>query len=62
MVRHARTVLNELNQAADELRGLQTGSGASAVGASTTNAVVSGIVLITIGDGIFAIVYYAIGI
>lgn len=26
MVRHARTVLNELNQAADELRGLQTGA------------------------------------
>ena len=26
MVRHARTVLNELNQAADELRGLKTGA------------------------------------
>jgi phospholipid/cholesterol/gamma-HCH transport system permease protein len=44
------------------LRGLQTGSGASAVGASTTSAVVSGIVLITITDGIFAVVYYMLGL
>jgi phospholipid/cholesterol/gamma-HCH transport system permease protein len=42
------------------LRGLQTMTGASAVGQSTTNAVVSGIVLIAIVDGIFALVYYAL--
>ncbi len=44
------------------LRGLQTRTGASAVGESTTSAVVSCIVLVAIGDGIFAIVYYALGI
>ncbi len=44
------------------LRGLQTKSGASAVGESTTRAVVSGLVLITIVDGIFAVVFYALGI
>lgn len=43
------------------LRGLQTSTGASAVGQATTNAVVSGIVLIAIVDGIFALVYYALG-
>ena len=40
------------------LRGLQTGIGASAVGESTTSAVVSGIILIAITDGIFSIIYY----
>ncbi|BCA54558.1 glycoprotein endopeptidase metalloprotease [Nitrospira sp. KM1] len=40
------------------LRGLQTRSGASAVGESTTSAVVSGLVLITIVDGVFAVVFY----
>jgi phospholipid/cholesterol/gamma-HCH transport system permease protein len=39
------------------LRGLQTTTGASAVGESTTRAVVSGIVLIVITDGIFSVVY-----
>lgn len=43
------------------LRGLQTGSGALAVGASTTRAVVSSIVLIILTDGLFAVVFYAIG-
>ncbi len=43
------------------LRGLQTKSGASAVGVSTTRSVVSGIVLVVIVDAIFAVVYYAIG-
>ena len=42
------------------LRGLQTATGASAVGQSTTNAVVSGIVLIAIVDGVFALVYYTL--
>jgi phospholipid/cholesterol/gamma-HCH transport system permease protein len=44
------------------LRGLQTKSGASAVGLSTTRAVVSGIVLIVATDGIFSILYYYLGI
>jgi phospholipid/cholesterol/gamma-HCH transport system permease protein len=44
------------------LRGMQTGTGASAVGESTTNAVVSGLVLIAIVDGAFAVVYYYLGI
>jgi phospholipid/cholesterol/gamma-HCH transport system permease protein len=44
------------------LRGLQTETGASAVGISATNAVVSGIVLIVFVDGIFAVLYYFLGI
>jgi phospholipid/cholesterol/gamma-HCH transport system permease protein len=40
------------------LRGLQTRTGATAVGESTTSAVVSGIILIAITDGIFSVVYY----
>lgn len=40
------------------VRGLQTGKGAWAVGASTTSAVVSGIILIAVMDGIFAVFYY----
>ncbi len=39
------------------LRGLQTSSGASAVGASTTSAVVSGIVLIALSDAFFSVLY-----
>jgi len=44
------------------LRGLQTGTGASAVGDSTTRAVVSGIVLIVAADGLFGVLYYVLGI
>jgi phospholipid/cholesterol/gamma-HCH transport system permease protein len=44
------------------LRGLQTGQGAQAVGASATSAVVSGIILIAATDGIFAVVFYVLGI
>ena len=44
------------------LRGLQTRTGASAVGVSTTRAVVSGILLIVIADMVFAVVYYQLGI
>jgi len=43
------------------LRGLQTKSGASAVGESTTRAVVSGIFLIIMVDAIFAVVFWAVG-
>lgn len=44
------------------LRGLQTGTGASAVGNAATRAVVSGIVAIVVADGLFAMVYYCLGI
>ncbi len=44
------------------LQGLRTGIGASAVGDAATRAVVSGIVLIVIGDGVFSVLYYYLGI
>lgn len=44
------------------LRGLQTGNSPSAVGDSATRAVVSGIVAIVLADGVFAVVYYYLGI
>ncbi len=44
------------------LRGLQTTTGASAVGDAATRAVVSGIILLVIVDGVFAVVYYVLGI
>lgn len=43
-------------------RGLQTKTGASAVGISTTRAVVSGIVLIVIAEGIFSVILHYMGI
>jgi len=43
------------------LRGLQTKTGASAVGDSTTKAVVTSIIAIVVIDGVFAVVYYYIG-
>ncbi len=44
------------------LRGLQTETGASAVGISATSAVVSGIVLIVAADGIFAVLFYYLNV
>jgi phospholipid/cholesterol/gamma-HCH transport system permease protein len=44
------------------LRGLQTKTGASAVGISTTRAVVSGIILIVLADGAFSVAFYYLGI
>ena len=44
------------------VRGLQTTTGASAVGESTTRAVVSGIILIVVTDGIFSVVYYYLNV
>jgi phospholipid/cholesterol/gamma-HCH transport system permease protein len=44
------------------LCGLQTGQGASAVGNSATRAVVSSILLIVIADGVFAVLFYFLGI
>lgn len=43
-------------------RGLNTGTGASGVGTATTSAVVSGIVLIIIADGIFSIGFFYFGL
>ena len=40
------------------MRGLQTGSGATAVGDSTTKAVVTGILLVVLIDALFAVIYY----
>lgn len=55
-------VLGLLVAAIGCLRGLQTKRGASAVGDSATRAVVSGIILIAVADGVFAVVYYYLGI
>jgi phospholipid/cholesterol/gamma-HCH transport system permease protein len=44
------------------LRGLETEAGASAVGDSATRAVVSGIILLVVVDGIFAVVYFVLDI
>ena len=43
-------------------RGLETGTGAVAVGLSTTRSVVSGILLTILVDGAFAVAYYSVGI
>ena len=44
------------------LRGMQTKTGASAVGESTTSAVVTGMVTIIILDGLIAGIYYVLGV
>ena len=44
------------------LEGLRTGSGARAVGESTTRSVVTSIVLIILADGFFGVIYYLLGI
>jgi len=44
------------------IRGYQTKSGPSAVGISTTRAVVTCIILIAVFDGLFSITYYYLGI
>lgn len=44
------------------LRGLQTSAGASAVGEAATRAVVSGIIMLVIVDGVFALAYYLLDI
>lgn len=43
------------------LRGLNTGNGASAVGAATTQAVVQTLVLLVVADGLFAVVAHHMG-
>jgi phospholipid/cholesterol/gamma-HCH transport system permease protein len=44
------------------LRGLRTGDGPGAVGDSTTRAVVAGIVLVIVADGLFGVAYYYLGV
>jgi phospholipid/cholesterol/gamma-HCH transport system permease protein len=44
------------------LRGMQSGTSSSAVGVATTSAVVTSIVLIIGAAGIFAVVFYILGI
>jgi phospholipid/cholesterol/gamma-HCH transport system permease protein len=44
------------------LRGLQTRAGASAVGDAATRAVVTGIILLVVVDGLFAVAYYMLDI
>jgi phospholipid/cholesterol/gamma-HCH transport system permease protein len=44
------------------MRGLQTGTGAAAVGNSATKAVVSSLVLIVAVDGVFALIYWVLDI
>jgi phospholipid/cholesterol/gamma-HCH transport system permease protein len=44
------------------LRGLQTRAGASAVGDAATRAVVTGIILLVVVDGMFAVAYYLLDI
>ena len=57
-----RTVLRSVIVAAVGcLRGIQTGQGAGAVGQSATSSVVSGIILIAIAEGVFAVVFYVLG-
>jgi phospholipid/cholesterol/gamma-HCH transport system permease protein len=43
-------------------RGLETAAGASAVGDAATRAVVSGIILLVVIDGVFAVIYFLIDI
>ncbi|MCB1308418.1 MAG: ABC transporter permease [Leptospiraceae bacterium] len=43
-------------------QGMKTGTGASAVGDSTTKAVVNGIILIAVTDGLFAVLFYMLEI
>ena len=44
------------------LRGMQSGNSSSAVGEATTNAVVTSIVAIIVACGIFAVLFYVLGI
>lgn len=44
------------------LHGIKTRFGAQAVGQSTTQAVVSSLIMLVVADGIFALVYYVLGV
>jgi phospholipid/cholesterol/gamma-HCH transport system permease protein len=56
------TTYGMLIAAAGCLRGMQSGASSSAVGDATTSAVVTGIVLIIVTCGIYAVVFYLLGI
>ena len=56
------TVYGVLIALAGCLRGIQCGSSSSAVGDAATSAVVTGIVAIVVACGIFAVVFYVLGI
>jgi phospholipid/cholesterol/gamma-HCH transport system permease protein len=56
------TVYGVLIAAAGCLRGVQSGKSSSAVGDAATSAVVTGIVAIIVACGVFAVVFYLIGI
>jgi phospholipid/cholesterol/gamma-HCH transport system permease protein len=43
------------------MRGLRTGAGPGAVGDSTTRAVVAGIVVVIVADGLFGVAYFYLG-
>jgi len=55
-------VFGVLISAAGCIKGFETTSGPGAVGLSTTSAVVSGIILVAVFDGIFSVLYYCLGI
>jgi phospholipid/cholesterol/gamma-HCH transport system permease protein len=55
-------VFGVLIAAAGCIRGVQATSGPSAVGIATTRAVVTGIILIAVFDGIFSVLFYCLGI
>ena len=55
-------VFGILIAAAGCIRGIETKSGPGAVGTSTTSAVVTGITLIAVFDGIFSVLYYCLGV
>lgn len=44
------------------MRGMQCGRSASAVGLSTTSAVVTAIVMIVVSEAVFAVVFETLGI
>jgi phospholipid/cholesterol/gamma-HCH transport system permease protein len=56
------TVYGALIATAGCLRGLQSGKSSSAVGDAATSAVVTSIVAIITACGVFALVFYALGI
>ena len=56
------TVYGVLVALASCLRGMESGDSASAVGDATTSAVVTSIVLIICASGLFAVIFYALGI
>ena len=62
-IHYGKTKIFEFNVAGIGCaRGLRTKTGASAVGESTTTAVVAAVILIILVDAVFGIVFYSLGI